>query len=199
LSNQIVRDFEFQAGVYFKNSFLMNLYKITIHMNVETENIKEQNIAMERLKFFLNECLDSSVFIENSEKKVIEKFINAGIQPCILPEEPYDQIVTLMLLTKLNAITENRLVVTNITLGSRLSDNVKFTYDIDCPLGPFSESGWWSAPNTSLFDLPKAYKIDKVVKLVKYNTINWEDCNLTWDEPIANTKTEIVFTNDQEK
>ena len=71
MTTRIERDFTFQAGVYFKDQFLMNVYDIVLYMDVETESIREQNIAMERIKHFLNECLENSIFVQHTEHKII--------------------------------------------------------------------------------------------------------------------------------
>ena len=67
MSTQIEREFTFQAGVYFEEEFLMNVYDISLSMFVETDSIREQNIAMDRIKYFLSECLESSVFVEETD------------------------------------------------------------------------------------------------------------------------------------
>ena len=43
-------------------------------MEVETESIREQNVAMERIKYFLNECLENGIFVQDTEHKIIEKY-----------------------------------------------------------------------------------------------------------------------------
>lgn len=198
MTTRIERDFEFQAGVYFKDEFLMNLYTVSVYMEVETDSIREQNVAMERIKYFLNECLENSIFVHQSENKTIEKYMTCGFRVCTLPEEPYDQIITLMLLTKLNSITEGRLVITDITLGSRISDQVKFTCDIDNPRGPFEEQGWWADNSTSICSPTKtSVKKDKIVKLVKTVPTDWAEYNLVWKEKDIKANSEIVFTTEQ--
>lgn len=195
MSTQIEREFVFQAGAYFEGKFMMNVYDISLSMLVETDSIREQNIAMDRIKYFLSECLESSVFVEESEKKAIEKFQAAGIKVCALPEEPYDQIVTLILLMKLNAITEGRLLVTDIVLVSELSDGVKFIYDIESVTegNPFTK-GWWLEANTHITNVEKSTKREKVVKLVK--TVNeWAALDLDWKEKNTSS-TEIIFSTD---
>jgi hypothetical protein len=152
LTISISRDFEFQAGVYFQGTFVMNLYDLTVYMDVNTDSIREQNVAMERIKYFLNSCLENGIFIQDTENKIIEKYHNAGFKLSTLPEEPYDQIIALLLLVKLNAITDGKLSITDIILGSRLSDNVKFSCDLESPIGPFAEPGWWSSNTPSTVD-----------------------------------------------
>jgi len=200
LTTRIERDFSFQAGVYFQEEFLMNVYSISLYMDVETESIREQNVAMERIKYFLNDCLENSIFVQDTEHKIIEKYNSCGFKVCTVPEEPYDQIITILLLTKLNSITEGRLVITDITLGSRISDQVKFSYDIESPRGPLEVPGWWTDIGTSISDpVKKSVRKDKIVKLFKTQSTDWAEYNLIWKEKDPKIKSEIVFTTDLEK
>ena len=169
-------------------------------MEVETESIREQNVAMERIKYFLNECLENGIFVQDTEHKVIEKYNTCGFKVCTVPEEPYDQIITLLLLTKLNSITEGRLVITDMTLGSRISDDVRFICDIESPRGPLEAPGWWTDIGTSISDpIKKSVKKDKIVKLFKTPSTDWAEHNLVWKEKDQTANCEIVFTTEQEK
>jgi len=169
-------------------------------MEVETESIREQNVAMERIKYFLNECLENGIFVQDNEHKVIEKYSTCGFKVCTVPEEPYDQIITLLLLTKLNSITEGRLVITDMTLGSRISDDVRFICDIESPRGPLELPGWWSDSGTSIADpIKKSVKKDKIVKLFKTPSTDWAEYNLVWKEKDQIANCEIVFTTEHEK
>ena len=169
-------------------------------MEVETESIREQNVAMERIKYFLNECLENGIFVQDIEHKVIEKYSTCGFKVCTVPEEPYDQIITLLLLTKLNSITEGRLVITDMTLGSRISDDVRFICDIESPRGPLELPGWWSDTGTSISDpIKKSVKKDKIVKLFKTPSTDWAEYNLVWKEKDQIANCEIVFTTEHEK
>lgn len=195
MTTRISRDFEFLAGVHFESNFIMNSYSITLSMDVETDSIKEQNIAMDRMKFFIHEMLDSAVFVEDSETKIIEKYQNAGIKVCTTPEEPYDQIITMLLFYKLNAITEGRLHIDHIQLDSVLSDGVGFLWEdesISIPYGP----GWWSDSSINIADKLPSNKKEKIVKLVKKS--DWATLGLDWKEKNS-AHTEIIFTPETEK
>lgn len=196
LATRIERDFNFQAGVYFEGNFIMAVYDITLGMDVETDSIHEQNIAMDRINYFLSECVANSIFVEAGEKQVIQNYVNADIKVCTMPEEPYDQILALLMIVKLNAITEGRLVVTDLVLDSSLSDGVRFTYDIEsASMHPFGKKGWWQEPTCSITDL-KISKKDKVVRLKKKS--DWTSAGLEWtDSPVKSA--EIIFTADSEK
>ena len=56
-NTRIERDFCFQTGLYFEDKFHIGVYDITMSMLVETDSIKEQNIAMERIIYFLHEVM----------------------------------------------------------------------------------------------------------------------------------------------
>lgn len=198
MATKIEREFAFQAGVYFEGEFLMTIYELALKMEVDTASIKEQNIAMDRIHYFLHECLGNSIFVQDSEKKVIEKYMQADIKVCTLPDEPYDQIVTILLLLKLNAITEGKLHITDISLMSGLSDDVKFVYDVETVANhPFGNKGWWCDSSTSISDIIKSTKKDKIVRLIKQHS-DWAAVGLDWEQK-EYTTTEIIFNNDHEK
>lgn len=195
MSTRIERDFSFQAGVHFEGNFIMNVYSLTLAMEVDTMSIVEQNIAMDRIIYFLEDSLANSVFVQNAEKKAIEKYTQADIKVCTVPEEPYDQIITILLILKLNAITEGRLNITDIYLESELSDSVRFSYDIETANhNPFGNKGWWLESSTSMNDIQKNAKKDKIVRLVK---CDWANVGLEWEKKAK--ASEIIFTTDTDK
>lgn len=199
MATKIEREFAFNAGVYFEGDFMMTIYELSLKMEVNTESILEQNIAMDRILYFLEHCLGNSVFVQDAEKKVIEKYLQADIKVCTLPDEPYDQIITILLLLKLNSITEGKLNVTDIALRSGLSDDVKFIYDIDTVVNhPFGNKGWWSDSSTTINDLSKNSKKDKIVRLIKHYN-DWASIGLDYEQKQQNKPTEIIFNNELEK
>ena len=196
MSTRIERDFSFQAGVHFEGKLIMNVYGFTLAMEVETESIIEQNIAMDRIIYFLKDSLTNSVFVQNTDKKAIEKYTQADIKVCTVPEEPYDQIITMLLILKLNNITEGRLNITDIFLESELSDSVRFSYDFETAKhNPFGNKGWWLESSTSMNDIEKNTKKEKIVRLVKHN--DWANVGLEWQKKTK--ASEIIFTTDSDK
>jgi hypothetical protein len=194
MTARISRSFTFQAGVHFNNIFNMNLYQVDMDFDVESESIREQNIAVERIKYFLAECLEHSVMLFQEETDAIQKYVDADMKVCTLPEDPYDQIIGIMLMVKLNAIIEGRLLITNIGITSRMSDGVYCHHDIDENIGPFKDAGWWSDNSTKMNNV-KPNRSKKVVKLAKPN-VTWDDLFLGWDEnnfSYTGPSSEIVF------
>lgn len=194
MTAHIEREFDFQAGVYFQGEFLINSYEFNLYLDVNTESIREQNIAMERLKYLIYESFENTVFVDFSETKTIQKYTDAGLKVCITPEAPYDQIIALLILLKANAICEDKLKITDISLVSKLSDNVKFIENIETATGAIVTEGWWSNSTPSLCSKHQNKK-EKIVKLVKDE---WADLGLSWKEKKSKS-TEVVFKLDSEK
>ena len=68
------------------------------------------------------------------------------------------------------------------------------------PLGPFMNNGWWKQSNTSINDLSRETKKEKIVKLTKPN--DWVDFDLLWEERTETNSSEpnqIFFINEIEK
>jgi hypothetical protein len=189
------------AGVYFDETYLVNTYDLRLRMTVEVDSVYDQNIAMDRMIFFLNNSLENSVFVNSTDNKATEKFKNADMKVCTMPEDPYDQLVCIALLIKLNAIAEGRLTVTEIKLTSRLSDDVSFICELEDDMGPFTEHNWWSEPNTSINDFSSLNRKGKIVKLMKNSNTEWVDNDLVWEDSPKKSRdtTEIIFTPETEK
>ncbi len=176
MTARIEREFEFLSAIHFEGSFLINNYTLTLFMTVETEEHYEQLIAIERINHFLNSSVDSAIFVQDTEKKAIEKYEKAGLNVLVIPEEPYDQIIGLVLLSKLNAIVENRLAITGITFKSKLSSNIKFHSPIE-ETEEFAGNHWW---NDNTLRTKNINKKDKVVRL---HETTWTELGLSWKEP----------------
>ena len=196
MTARIHRSFDFQAGVHYSDSFYMNQYDFDVEFTVESDSIREQNIALSRIKYFLHDCLEHSIFVQDTEINAIEKYTEANIKVCVVPEEPYDQIICIMLMEKLNAISEGRLIITDIALCSKMSDGVSCLYNVEENNGPFKLPGWWSDSSTKTSNLLTNSKNKKILKLVK-PVVDWSDLFLSWEEksdtPKQTASAEIVF------
>ena len=198
MATRITRELSFQAGTYYDEQFLMNIYEMNICIEIDTESIREQNIAMERIQYFVLECLSNSIFIKSTETKMIEKYTQCGFKLCTLPEHPYDQTISVVLLLKLNAICEGKVTITDITLGSAQGSGINYLFDNDSAIGPFASDGWWSDSTTCISDISKYYnKKDKIVQLFNTTAASWNDIGLTWQEKAKEAKkSNITFITD---
>lgn len=182
MTTRIEKDFVFQAAVFFENNFLLNIYELTLSMLVESESIREQNVAMERVKYIIEDCLENCVFVEEANTQKIQDFQKAGIKVCTLPEEPYDQIISLILLLKLNSVMEGKMSITDLVLGSKLSDGVRFTAVVEMAENVFPGNHWWTKSTTEINHLSKPNRKEKIVKLFKDE--NWDNIGLVWKDKV---------------
>ena len=177
INAEIEKDFTFLTSIHFEDKFFVNLYEMKAYMQILTENAIEQNIAIERLNYFLGEYIDSAVLVKESEEDAISKYRAAGLKICTTPEEPFDQIVGMILINKCNAIMEGRIVMSDITFGSKLSNLIKFNIDHETAAAEFAGKYWYNKPTLSLHNKTKK---DKIVNLFEQN--DWKDVGLTWKE-----------------
>jgi hypothetical protein len=184
MNTRIERDFCFQTGLYFEDKFHIGVYDITLSMLVETESIKEQNIAMDRIIYFLHEAVQNSVLVHSSKKDVIEKYQSIDLKVCELPEEPYDQILAMILLLKMNSIAEDRLKITDLVIGSSLSDGVRFNIVSEVAESAFSGRYWWNSPCAAINS--RDYEIGDNSKVIKLFTDDWVNLGLSWRDMAKN-------------
>lgn len=177
---RIDKDFFFHAGLHFDNAYYINSYDMTLSMLIETDCVNEHYIALGRLDHFIKDILANSVFVHSEEVDVIFAYEQAGMKVCELPEKPLDQVIALAILLKLNAITEGRFKITDITFGSMLSEGVR--YPIVSELAENAEimlgNHWWHKSDLSINDKNIEPISDNVVKLFHEDV--WLDMNLSW-------------------
>lgn len=182
MPSRIQKDIAFFSGVHFENQFMINLYECDISIIINTDDAREQRVALDRLVYFVTNHLQNSLIISSTEKEMITKYENAGLRLCIVPEEPYDQILGLVLLNKFNSIMEGKMEVMDMTFGSKLSDYVKFDLAKEEAESIFNQDSWYNDSSVSLRDTPKKKK-DKVVKL--FDPDEWTKNDLNWKEKKA--------------
>jgi hypothetical protein len=162
----------------------MNGYRLTAYMVTNVKDAELTNIAFERMKYFIDEEIDSTIFISSKEQEACRLYTAAGIKITTMPNEPVDQIVGLMLFHKLNAIMEGRISVLETELSSHLGDNMIYlhsenenTQDVEIP-------AWWLTPDLIHHDM-ESVDNDRVFSLTPGNYSVWQELGLSWpgDEP----------------
>lgn len=192
MNTKISKKFYFQSGVHYSGTFIINNYDIELFMDVNTDDMREQNIAMDRINYLFSLCLDNCVFVTEEDTDAIKLYSKAGMAVCPLPEEPFDQIVGAVLLSKFNIITEGKLIVTDVKISSKICDDVIFYISYEEDFGLLvDKSKWWNEnqPNISTTNNKKNAK-EKIVDLKK-DSVDWNTLGLGWKEETK--KGEIVF------
>lgn len=183
-STNIEKDFSFQAAIHYENSFRINSYNISLSILVETEDLREQQVSIDRIGYWLSVVLQDSVFISETEEEQIMKYSYSGINVCTLPDEPYDQLLAIILLLKFNAITEHKVTITDVTITSLLSEGLRYNMLLEDAEEAYGNiSGWWQSKDTTTTDYVKTDTQDnKIVKLFTEDV--WSQVGLTWKEKV---------------
>jgi hypothetical protein len=191
----------FTAGIYYGGSMAMNNYILKIYMLTNSVDPASQNIAFERLKYFVYSEINGTIFINRENDEQCQLLAKAGLKITMLPGEPVDQLVGMMLYSKLNAIMENYMIIHETEISSDLGDSMTYLHCADENLGPFTESGWWNAADLVHYDID-LIDSDKVVSMHRAGA--WRELDLAWpdlknDEPIDNTVVFADFDRDDTK
>ena len=186
-------DMNWRAAIWFEDRLQINDYSAELSIHTNTNNHEDHVTCMARLNHFVYHELTNTVFIKQDDQDQLRALAAAGIKVTTLPEEPIDQIIGIALYCKLNAILEERMIVTNVTIQSLLGDNVRYLHASNESLGPCSEPGWWTDPGPVHSNFKPSAGNKRVVKINR--TPTWRDIDLGWsgtEEPKNETNT-VVF------
>ena len=187
---------EFTAGIYFDGMLRMNRYNVSLWMMTTTLDSESHNVAFDRIKFFIEDSLESGVFINGSNVEQCKLLANAGVKIVTLPDEPVDQLIGIMLYCKLNAICEDRMIIGEVEINSDLGGSVTYLHGDEESIGPYDQKGWWHDSNL-LYCNSKIVETENIVSLG--SIASWRDLDLQWPEDCAvseaSTGNTIVFGN----
>lgn len=190
------------AGIWWNGRLIMNNYDVTFKMLTVSSDHANQNIALDRLRYIADQCFADTVFICDTEQEQIKKLRAAGIKIAVLPEEPVDQIIGMVMFAKMNAVMEGNIVLRSVLLSSSAGDNVTYEHNHSEEIAPFDALGWWSDPEPIQDIVPIDSESDSV--LVIPDNIVWRDLGLDWDDGTAETEVGNIlvfseFKNDKDK
>lgn len=182
----------FNAGYWYKGELSMLTYYVQLSLTTNTLDPESQSIAFERLKFFVYNEIESSIFINRNEEEQSTQFAICGLNITTLPGDPVEQLIGLMLFYKLNAIMEDRILVTEVKINSSGSDNVTYIHsENESPSIELDE--WWTSCDLVHCDLD-LIDSDSVVTLHQVGA--WRELDLGWPaEADDNTDNTVVFAD----
>lgn len=175
----------------YQDDIAINNYTATVKLVTNTDDHEQQNIAYERMKFWSQNILADSVLIKDDNDR-IEQWLATGAKVIALPDEPVDQIIGLLLFTKLNAVCENRLIITDVEIMSSCGDGMQYLHNFDECVGPFAAPGWWQDFRPVWSQNKKTSKNSKIVNLAR--APDWKDLDLEWESK-TDTSTSVVFAD----
>ena len=187
---RIKYDLTFSAAVFYDDRFRINHYSLGLWMCTNHPDPAMHNIALERIKHFVYNELDSTIFININQEEQCAKYLSAGLNITTLPTDPVDQVVGVMLWYKLNAIMEQHLVIFETTLSSILGDNVTYLHNEDEHPENLDVSDWWSTADLVHCD-QTVLQNEQTLALPRASV--WRDLELNWPEYQTDSETGNVL------
>ena len=187
-------DMTFTAGIYHGGKLTMNNYSLRLWMTTNTSESAEHNIAYERINYFVYNQLDSTIFINADLIEQCQLLTTTGFNITTMPGDPVDQLVGIMLYSKLNAILEDRMIVMETELSSTIGQGMTYLHSEFETTSGYSAPNWWVTPDTvhSTFAPVDSQKIVSIPQ----HTI-WGDLDLDWPNlaTSADTGNVVVFAD----
>lgn len=190
MNARLRKSFGWYAGLVYQGRFMVNHFNCELDLLTVSESAGEQNTAYERMKYYMHHVLDDSILIA-SDDPTLDKYLDTGARVIVLPDEPVDQIVGIMLYLKLNAVMENRLVVSRTETWSTQGDQTSYIHVGGENVGPnLGTDGWWADARPT-WSAVRSRADDKVVNLER--TPEWKDLGLAWDTPDDDGNHRVIF------
>lgn len=166
------------------------VYDFHVRWTVVSEDSTEVNVAYERMKTWLYDIMRNSILI-GEDHPDLRLWQATGSRCLIFPEDPVDQLVGIMLFRKFQAVVQDRLEITGISVSSPLDDDVIYEHDADDDQGSLAKSGWWSdARPTWFLGRGPGRSRDKVISLRPIP--EWKEYDLDWQSRDADSHVVIA-------
>jgi hypothetical protein len=184
---------QFIAAVWWNEKLIMSNYDVTFKLITAGMDPANTNTALDRLKYMIEEYLIDAVFVNHTETDQIKKLKAAGIKVVVLPEEPVDQIIGMMLYSKISAVMEGHMLVRSVMLSSTAGDSVVYEHDNTESVAPFDQPGWWNSTSPHC-EVQTKRNPEKVFVITVSN--QWRDLGLDWVDNNKHTEdgNVLVFT-----
>lgn len=186
-------DMHFTAGVFYGGQMRMNHYNLRLWMTTNSTDPASHNTAFERIKYFVYQELDSTIFISSEHEEQCRQYMNSGLSITTLPGEPVDQLIGIMLYYKLNAIMQERMIIEETEISSALGENMTYLHCNNENTDLVSWPDWWTSADPLHCD---SVLIDtKVVNMPHASA--WKDLDLLWPDAGSETETGniVVFAD----
>jgi hypothetical protein len=187
-------DLHFNAGVYYRGNTILNNYSLRLWMITNTELPEDQNTAFERMKYFVYNHVDNTMFIDRAEQEQCARFLQAGLSITTMPGDPVDQLIGIMLYHKLNAIMEQRMTIVETELSSAQGQAMTYLHSEGENTLGVEPPAWWQNADLSHSDfaLPES---EKVVSM--QSTTAWRELDLAWSDlpPSTDHGNIVVFAD----
>jgi len=196
---RLKNQFEFISGMHIAGEMYFNRYALTIDFYTVNSSPEDQNTALDRIAFFLYDTVSRSTFIHQDEVKQIEAFTKAKMPVLTVPGPgPFDPVVLAILVTKMNAIMEDVLVISEAEIISEVSGPLVYVWDsaddedeVHLLVNDEDDTRWWASADPRFGSYPEGVDVDDVEETQPF-PLTWEMLNLSWQEDTIEDTPEFV-------
>ena len=139
---RLIKTWTWHSGLVYRDAFYINTYTARIRIHTTSMYDSDHDRAYGRMDYWFEEVMQDSVMI-GSDSPVIKAYSATGQRLLVFPDDPVDQLVGIMLCLKLNAMTEGRLIITDIDLSSVHGADMTYQHNVNEATGPMADAGWW--------------------------------------------------------
>ena len=178
--------------VCYEDLLLPNQYHLKMFFDVATDDSDEQNVAFDRIKFFVDNVLQDSIFCEIEDPR-IDFYMKTFKQKLVtFVQPPQDLTVVSHIFSKFSLITEGRLEIQRMELASRLGNDITVNFDQDFfedstilfsheTIKDINKDPWWFRADCGSADF---FRMDEETKEVTFVTdvSGWDEAGLDWPE-----------------
>jgi len=119
----------FSSSILLSKVLVPNTWNIDVHLIPNHSTGKNYNIALDRLEYYINEVLDNSIIISPDDVGIFASGVGFKGKIIVLPDEPYDHLLSIALYTKFNSILEKVFFVESVSVTSYQGEGITHTYD----------------------------------------------------------------------
>jgi len=178
----------FSASVVFDGEIIPNRFTISANLQPNSRVRHEQAVALERIQMFCDTICHNSIFI-NIDNPLIEMCLeNFDSKVFFIPEEPYDQILSMLLHSKLSAVLEDKFFINSIVLSSEHGLNLEYEFNLADSEYPSIITSkiikdvlpWWSRPDMTFMDIILSDKDGQLS--LEQQELEWHHVGLDWKQ-----------------
>lgn len=190
---RLKRQFYFNSLLVYNGQYTINEYNLVVKFITVSDNSEHQNIAYERVKYWIESVIGNSILIHEKSDK-IDSLKAAGLRVICLSEEPVDQVIGIMLYSKLNAIMEDVMLVSEIEISSEVGDGMCYIHSSDESAIALTGNDWWTNPKPKWLDTKQKKALNKVIEIDRMP--EWPELGLDWDKSEESTHSaDVVFAD----
>jgi hypothetical protein len=174
---RIAKSWEWSSGIVLDGGYVINDYQATVEMQAPSDNEAEHLRALERQRWWIGDVMQDAVVMAYDDR-LVNLYQQTGQRVIALPYPPFDHTLLVMLYCKLNAIMEQRLVISQIYLSSQQGQGVVYSHQAEDDLFDFVLDGWWCESHPVWANSSPRADQESVIALERMP--DWHDLGLAW-------------------